>query len=229
MNGNSRTNNTDIRTNRQSPAMRSVLKPVRVLCRLFCVGVLAVQVSTAAAQGPVVRDLPPGTVLGVDLMDVRNFTLMDYQRMFVHGRAPAPNDLLGTWRGVNKGVVTLVGFRQFVKEIQPCGDVILGENIDVHQVSSACLRSLGWQSKIDESGNESRRGKFMVKTNSGPDRQNNPAEFSYREGGNRRTDPVRLLVDKVVKLDDNHLLGRASAQLGLVRVPIAFFVLERVD
>jgi hypothetical protein len=38
-----------------------------------------------------------------------------------------------------------------------------------------------------------------------------------------------LIVDKVVKIDENHLLGRAVARIGLVQVPLAYFMLERAN
>ncbi len=172
-----------------------------------------------------------------DIMDTRNNRLIDYRRMFKHGRTPTPAELQGMWRGVNKGIVTLVGYKQFVKEIQPCGSILIGDNIQVHQVSNDMLRCFGWQPKIQTDGQIERLGKFVVKPPKSSTRLGHRrlspfahgAEISYRDGGNDPHDPVRLLVDRIVMIDDNHVLGRATAKFGLVQIPLAYFVLERIQ
>lgn len=164
-----------------------------------------------------------------DIMDVRNYSLLDYRRMFMSGRTPTPAELQGQWRGVNKGIVRLFGFRQFIKEIQPSGCTLVGDNIQVHQVSDQLLRCCGWQPKFDaRTGMLERNGRYLVKrpTFRGP--FGHGVVFSYREGGNPRGDLSRLIVDQVVMIDHHHLLGRASVRLGLVKVPVAYFVLERI-
>ena len=171
---------------------------------------------------------------GFDIMDTRNFRLIDYRRMFKRGRTPTPDQMQGLWRGVNKGIVTLVGYKQFVKEIQPCGTVLFGDNIQVHQVSNDVLRCIGWQPKVQGDGQLERQGKFVVKP---PDRRrrligaafSHGAVISYRDGGNDRRDPIRLLVDRVVMIDNNHMLGRATANFGPIQIPLAYFMLERVQ
>ncbi len=164
-----------------------------------------------------------------DIMDTRNFRLRDYRRMFKCGTTPTEEDLVGHWKGVNKGVVELVGYRQFIKEIQPneCG--ISGDNIMVGQVSPEMLRCVGWQPKVDEcTGELERKGKFAICPPHGCGAFKHGVEFNYRRGDNRKRDPVRLIVDKVVKIDDNHLLGRATANFGPLHIPLAYFVLERM-
>ncbi len=180
--------------------------------------------ATALAQRP----QPTCQLVGIDLMDTRNFRLRDYRKMFMGGTTPKLHELKGHWRGVNKGIATMVGYRQFIKEIQPCGSVYFGDNIQVHQVSSACLRCIGWQPKVDADGTIKRHGKFAVQPPNDRGPFGHGVVFSYRDGGNRKSDPARLIVDKVVKIDDNHLLGRAVARLGLIQVPLAYFMLERV-
>jgi len=162
-------------------------------------------------------------------MNVRNYSLLDYRRMFMRGRTPTPAELQGQWRGVNKGIVRLFGFRQFVKEIQPHGSVMFGDNIQVHQVSDQMLRCCGWQPKVNpRTGLLQRNGRYRVKrpTFRGP--FGHGVIFSYREGGNRRGDMSRMIVDQVVLIDHNHLLGRASVRLGPLKIPVAYFVLERI-
>ena len=162
-------------------------------------------------------------------MDTRNFRLIDYRRMFVNSPAPEPWELVGKWRGVNKGIVKLLGYKQFIKEIEPRGCSLSGENILVHQVSDDLLRCMGWQPKIDRAtGKSKRRGKFAVVGPKGHGAFSHGKTFCYRRGGNRACDPARLIVDKVVKLDDDHMLGRATIRIGLVHIPVAYFVLERI-
>lgn len=175
------------------------------------------------------RDKPPGTVIGVDWMDTRNFSLLDYRRMLVNGVAPTPNELQGRWRGVNDGIVRLAGYRQFIKEIGTTGEIEFGENVKVHQLSNQCLRALGWQPKLNADGTVAREGRFRIKAPSGRGRLGHAALFSYRDSGNPGSDPARLLVDRVVRIDQDHLLGLVTAKFGPVEIPLAYFMLERID
>lgn len=172
----------------------------------------------------------PNSQGSVDIMDTRNFTLFDYRKMFKEARVPAPHELVGRWRGVNKGIVELVGYRQFVKEIVPTPCDLRGDNVLVEQVSNDLLRSIGWApiAGMPEEGYVSRVGAFQIQAPKGRGTFNRGAIFSYRHGDNKRTDPVRLLVDKVVVLDRNHLLGRVTANFGPVHIPLSYFTLERV-
>ena len=164
-----------------------------------------------------------------DPMDTRNYRLIEYRRMFVNGTTPSPNDLIGHWRGVNKGIVELVGYKQFIKEILPDDCGISGDNVKVGQVDKELLRTMGWEARIDPAtGLEERNGRFRVQAPNGRGTFGHGAIFSYREGGNKPTDPANLLVDKVVKIDDDHLLGRATAKFGPLEIPLAYFVLERM-
>ena len=166
-----------------------------------------------------------------DILDTRNYSLLDYRRIFQTGRVPQPHEMVGYWRGVNKGIVELVGYRQFIKEILPGNNgVISGDNIKVGQVNQNLLRSLGWQPVIDPlTGGFDRQGKFAIQPPNGRGAFGHGAVFNYRQGGNRPTDPANLLVDKVVMLDANHMLGRATANFGPVQIPLAYFVLERIQ
>lgn len=172
----------------------------------------------------------PNSQGSVDIMDTRNFTLLDYRKMFKEARTPAPQELVGRWRGVNKGIVELVGYRQFIKEIVPTECELTGDNIQVKQVSNDMLRAIGWApiAGMPEEGYVSRLGYFQVQPPRGKGTFKHGAIFSYRDGANQKSDPVRLLVDKVVVLDRNHLLGRVTANFGLVRIPLSYFTLERV-
>ena len=180
-------------------------------------------------NGPSVVAQQPCGSCGSDLMDVRNFRLRDYREMFLSGRAPTASEMQGTWKGVNKGIVRLVGYKQFIKEIKPCGCMTVGDNVQVHQVSNELLRCCGWQPKTKQRTGQFRRlGKFVVHAPDCRGRFGHGVTFSYRDGGNGRCNPTGLIVDKVVMLDHNHMLGRATIRLGLVQIPVAYFMLERV-
>lgn len=172
----------------------------------------------------------PNSQGSVDIMDTRNFSLWDYRKMFTESRAPQPHELVGRWRGVNKGIVELAGYRQFIKEIAPMPCDLRGDNIVVEQVSNDLLRSIGWApvAGMPEEGYVSRIGAFQVQQPRGVGAFKHGAIFSYRAGENKKTDPVRLLVDKLVVLDRNHLLGRVAANFGPIQIPLAYFTLERI-
>lgn len=170
-----------------------------------------------------------GEVFSFDYMDPRNFTIRDYRKLFQHGETPTDRELHGKWRGANKGIVTLFGYRQFIKEIKPRGTCTFGDNIRVHQVSNECLRCIGWQPKTSNSGELEREGKFKIRPPNRLGRFPHGKILSYRKAGNPMVDPAKLLVDKVVKLDNNHMLGRVTATTLLGPVPLAYFVLERIE
>lgn len=173
----------------------------------------------------------PNSKGSVDVMDTRNFSLSDYRQMFKEARTPAPQELIGRWRGVNKGIVELVGYRQFIKDVVATPCEIRGDNILVEQVSNDMLRSIGWApiAGMPEEGYVSRQGRFQAQAPRGIGTFGHGAIFRYRAGDNRSADPVRLLVDKVVVLDRNHLLGRATANFGPLQIPLAYFTLERIQ
>ncbi len=162
-------------------------------------------------------------------MDTNQFKLRDYRRMFMAAEAPSDDEMIGIWRGVNKGVATLVGFRQFVKEIHPTACGLYGDNIKVEQVSSEDVRQFGWRPKLDEFGNLRRHDRFQVQRPDGLGLFGHGAKYSYRNGGNRRFSSSRLLVDRVVKIDDQHLLGRAAIRTIFGNIPVAYFMLERAN
>ena len=165
----------------------------------------------------------------LDLMDPRNFTLGEYRQMYLAAPPATPQEMLGAWRGVNKGGATLAGYRQFIKEFQQAGCTIVGENIEVNQIPSAQLRQRGWQPKFDSNtGQLERDDRFLVKPADNFGFFGRGTLLSYRDGANKPLDAIRLLVDRVVKIDDDHLLGRATVRTVFGPVPVAYFMLERV-
>lgn len=191
---------------------------------VFVVTLVAYSPAVSLAQLPAGK----GEVFSFDYMDPRNFSLRDYRELFQHGATPTNSELHGQWRGVNKGIVTLFGYRQFIKEIQPVGTCTFGDNIEVHQVSTEVLRCMGWRPKVKDTGELQRVGKYAVQPPKGIGIFRHGRHLSYWNGGNAKTDPSKLLVDKVVKLDDNHMLGRVTGLTLVGPVPLAYFVLERI-
>jgi hypothetical protein len=189
-----------------------------------------VDYGSSLARDPLADCSAPHKCGECDLMKVENFTMWDYRRMFMEHRAPTRCELVGKWRGVNKGLVRMAGVKQFIKEIKPCRCATFGDNIEVHQVSEKMLRCTGWQPKPDlRNGGWKRNGKYLVQPPNHRGPFGHGVIFSYRDGGNRLTDPTRVIVDKVVLLDHDHLLGRASVRVGLLQMPVGYFVLERMD
>ena len=74
-----------------------------------------------------------------------------------------------------------------------------------------------------------RKGQFAVQSPSHRGPFGRGVVFSYRDGGNAKNDPARLLQDKVMKVDHNHMIGRATANFGPIRIPLSYFMLERVE
>ena len=169
-----------------------------------------------------------------DIMDTTGHGLLYYRRIMRQGTTPTVQELNGQWRGVNRGIVEVAGYNQFIKDIRPQNGRWQGDNIQVKQVKSHQVRYSGWQPVIKKSTmgynpTVERRGQFAVR---GPNYRGpfgHGADFSYRDGGNPKNDPARLLQDRVTKIDDNHMIGRATANFGPIRIPLSYFVLERVE
>jgi hypothetical protein len=163
-------------------------------------------------------------------MQVQNYNLFQYRRMMINHPSVSPHELQGSWRGVNKGLATVAIDEQFIKHFQSVDGQVYGDNILVHQVPLNQVHQNGWQPKFDPSTRALKRhGKFKVMEARGRGAFRHGLVLSYRHGGNSRRDPARLIEDRLVKLDDNHLLGRATVRLGPIRIPLAYFVLERVQ
>lgn len=169
-----------------------------------------------------------------DIMDTTGHGLGYYRRKMLRGTTPTSQELSGQWRGVNRGIVEVAGYNQFIKDIQPQNGRWQGDNIQVHQVKSHQVRYSGWNPIIKSSTmgynpTVERKGQFAVQTPNYRGPFGRGAILSYRDGGNPRKDPARLLEDRVMKIDDNHMIGRATANFGPIRIPLSYFVLERVE
>ncbi len=163
-------------------------------------------------------------------MQVQNYNLFQYRRMMINSPSANPHELEGHWRGINKGLATVAIDEQFIKHFQSVNGQVYGDNISVAQVPLNQVHQNGWQPRLNPStGTLSRQGKFKVMEAKGIGAFRHGLVLSYRDGGNSKRDPARLIEDRLVKLDDNHMLGRATVRLGPIRIPLAYFVLERAN
>ena len=160
--------------------------------------------------------------IGHPAWNTEDYTLLDYRRLMIKSRAPNPHELQGTWQGINKGIATVAIDKRFIKEFQSVNGQVYGDNVIV-------MQNGGWQPKLDpQTGAIERQGKFLVQEGPrGFGAFRNGAVLNYRKGGNRTLDPARLISDRVVKLDENHMLGRATAKFGPFEIPLSYFVIQR--
>ena len=131
--------------------------------------------------------------------------------------------------GLNRGLgPAVLGFSQFAKHM--CTDCAggHGDNITIKQVAPCGWCSRNWLAAKDNHDYD-RHGNYIVEeaNHRRPSRQG--VILNYRAAENPMCDPARFLVDKIVKLDDRYLLGQAMYKIGLAKVTVAYFVLERAD
>jgi len=166
---------------------------------------------------------------GADLQATDQHTLFQYRRLYRTGTTPHPAELVGQWNGVNKGIVQIAGYGQFIKDVRVgANGYIHGDNVEVAQVKASQVRLNGWQPKFDNVATDySRRGRFAIQGPTNRGFFGRGAVFSYADGGNPDGDAARLLKDQVVKLNDHQMLGRAVVEFGPIEIPLSYFVLER--
>lgn len=156
-------------------------------------------------------------------LETEKYSLLEYRRMMIKHSAPHPSELQGTWQGTNKGIATLAIDKRFVKDFRAQNGQVYGDNVKVQQGQRD-----GWAPIQDQqTGAIDRGGKFLVQSPHGIGAFRHGAVLNYNQGGNRRLDPANLISDRVVKLDDNHMLGRAVAKFGPFEIPLSYFVLQR--
>ena len=156
-------------------------------------------------------------------LNTQNYSLFQYRRMMLNHSAPQPHELQGAWRGINKGIATVAIDERFIKDFRNVNGKIYGDNIEVQKNSG------NWTPVRDrKTGMAKRQGKFLVQQARGIGPFGHSVVLNYSKGGNRKLDPANLISDQLVKLDDNHMLGRATAKFGPIRIPLAYFVLQRV-
>ena len=166
----------------------------------------------------------------IDIVALSQMSPAEWRELLRCGEAPTQEEMHGYWRGINSGrIPQRFGFSQFIKELDFIGPAPKGRNILVEQQPEPMLRSYGWQPKIDpETGEIERNGSFVFLPPDHRGRYGHGARTSYREGDNPRLAPNRFLVNRIVKLDDDHLLGQATVKVGRVQIPVGYFFLERI-
>ncbi len=145
--------------------------------------------------------------------------------------SPTPSTLCGRWNGINKGIgASMIGLVQDIKVLECDGNCVRGYNIMVEQVSVWDVYCHGWRPIRDPRTNAPKTiGNFVAVTSSRTNANRCALTLDYTVANNRWFDPSRFLIDELVVIDDDLLLGRANAKLGSMNIPIAFFVLERAQ
>lgn len=147
-------------------------------------------------------------------------------RLMETQRAPSAESLVGPWRGINKGFgAAIAGITQDVKvfRLSDCG--VDGYNVMVNQVGICDLDCRGWQAQLDsQTGSPKTMGNFVGRA---PSCCNDPFVLDYTLADNPICSPSRSLIDDLVVINDDLLLGRAHVKVGKLRVPVAYFVLFR--
>ena len=167
---------------------------------------------------------------GIDIIALSKKSPSEWRNLLRCGQAPTKEEMNGYWRGLNSGrVPQRFGFSQFIKELDFMGPTPHGRNILVEQQPVDCLPDYGWQPKIDaETGEIKRHGSFVFLPPDHRGQYGHAARTSYREGDNPRLAPNRFLLNRIVKLDDDHLLGQATVKVGRVHIIVGYFFLERI-
>ncbi len=143
---------------------------------------------------------------------------------------PAPDlaTIAGKWNGINKGVGSaMMGLMQDVKVLEG-EDCVSGYNILVKQVSISDLPCRGWRPELDpKTCKPKTMGNFIAVAPNCCGKLGHTVKLDYTIAENPWFDPSRFLIDELVAIDDDILLGRATANIGKLHVPVAYFVLTR--
>jgi hypothetical protein len=173
-------------------------------------------------------------------LQLLNHSYDELNRCVEQGVGPSMDEMSGPWLGINKGVAaTTVGWMQDVKVFGYPNETgrQCGFNVAVHQVPIDDLCRCGWRYQRDGQTNKPiTLGNFVVDTTSCQSQcrpvseirgHNRPLRLDYRVAENKCLDPSRVLIDDLVRVDHDIVLGRASVCVRDRLVPIAFFTLFR--
>jgi hypothetical protein len=152
-------------------------------------------------------------------------------RIFEGGEQPTAAELQGfEFRGYNTPkIMALLGIRKFIKAFFVAEGATFGCNTPAAQNDL----DKEWTAKPSDE-QPKRFGFFEVDPVSGGAGPEGPAHallLDYGRGHNRWYELSRFLRDYVVRVDpgsDALLLGKAYAKLGPIRIPVSFFLLERL-
>lgn len=154
----------------------------------------------------------------------------DLEELISTAEGPAPDALLDAeYRGYNVPLITgLLGFRKFAKGFFARDGTPFGYNARVRQngIERAWIKRGG-------DGEGKRFGFYAVQPVEESSRDHaypNAVLLDYSKGDNGLS-PTRLLRDYLVRIESDSdvlLLGKAYLALGPLRLPVGFFVLERI-
>lgn len=157
----------------------------------------------------------------------------ELERVFESGFTPDLDALVGwEFRGVNTPLwAYAAGVKKFVK-----GFYRPGGSSEVYGYNCPAVQNgLGKPWRTLPSDHAPRRfGFYRVFPVDATSRDNaylHAVLLDYNQGGNHRLDPTRGLRDYLVRVDDDNpdlYLGKAYYALGSARVPLSFFLLERL-
>ena len=163
---------------------------------------------------------------------VASLRLGELEDLFVRGDTPDMDALPGwEWRGLNLGpIAPFTPFQKFIKGFyrDPAG-LVWGYNVPVVQDGPG----RAWRARPSEE-QPKRFGFFRVDRVDPTSRDNaylHALLLDYGRGRNPLLDVTKGLRDYVVRVErgsDDLLLGKAYYALGPARVPVGFFVLERL-
>lgn len=187
------------------------------------------KVRVRAAQWNLARAIRPTNPAteGMSLVTIAGASKRQLREWMQKCPPPTIAEMHGTWRGLNRGLgPAVLGFSQFTKTI--CTDCRggHGDNITIKQVSPEYWCPQNWLAKRKDHEFD-RHGNYIVEPTVDRCSSRQGVILNYRAADNPLCDPARFLVDKIVKLDDRYLLGKAMYKVGLAKVTVAYFVLER--
>jgi hypothetical protein len=155
----------------------------------------------------------------------------ELEDLMTSAEAPAANALLDAeYRGYNVPLITgILGFRKFLKGFFARDGAASGYNVRARQNGLE-----GPWVKRGADGEGKRFGFYTVAPVDESARDHaypNALLLDYSKGDNGRFSPTSLLRDYLVRVEhgsDGLLLGKAYLAFGPLRIPVGFFVLERI-
>lgn len=189
------------------------------------------QVRFQAAKWNIARNIRPTDPAsdGLSLVTIAGASKRQLRQWMRECPPPTMQELSGTWLGLNRGVgPAVLGFSQFSKQMcaNCCGGH--GDNITIRQVAPKHWCSQNWLA-VKKNHDYVRKGNYLIERANRRRPSPQGLLLNYGAAENPKCDPSRFLVDKIVKLNDRYLLGQAIYKVGVAKVTVAYFVLERAN
>lgn len=218
------------------------MKPVRlqfaaiIVCSLFSASALAagplelLRIRSKATCWNIARCFRPTNPYedGVSIVTIAGTKKSTLRKWMATCAPPTIAEMQGRWRVLNRGLAAAAtGHSRAVKEIWADSCSGFGDNIMIEEMAPDDWMST-WTFETDHSGSLERRGNFALTPADGESPGPQAAVIDYRKAKNPRLDPNRIVIDKIVKLNDRYMLGLAIAVVGPAKFKIGYFVLERI-